>query len=72
MHKENYTNYIYTYTYIWNISHFKKWNYVIFRKMEIIMLNEISQAKKPNMACSHSFVELKPKMMMTAIVIDIM
>jgi hypothetical protein len=31
-------------------------------ELVIIMLREISQVKKPNIICSHSFVEPRPKM----------
>jgi hypothetical protein len=31
-------------------------------KLESIMLGEISQAQRPNIACFHSFVKPRPKM----------
>jgi hypothetical protein len=33
-------------------------------EMDIIMLNGISHPKMPNITCSDSFVEFRPKMMM--------
>jgi hypothetical protein len=33
-------------------------------ELEIIMLSELSQAQRPNIPCFHSFLELRPKMVM--------
>jgi hypothetical protein len=37
-------------------------------QLEVIMLSEIIKLKRPNITCSHSFVEPRPKMMMMMVV----
>jgi hypothetical protein len=39
-------------------------------ELEIIMLNKISQHQKPNITCSCSFVEPRPKLMMVMTIHD--
>jgi hypothetical protein len=57
------------------LSHKERSNYVICRKigkLEIIMLNEISQAQKAKYCNFTLFVEPRPKMMMTTMMVMIM
>jgi hypothetical protein len=38
-------------------------------ELEIIMLSEISQVKRANSTCSHSFLKPRPKIMMTIVMV---
>jgi hypothetical protein len=40
-------------------------------ELEIVMLSEISQDQRPNITCSHSFAEPRPKVIIMMMVIKI-